>query len=123
MRPRIRPSLESRFLRLQGICAVKMGSLKNVSSSECLLTKKEITRSHVKGDQFGEAMSVITIDSLSEDKVGQCEGGEVDDSAEADSHEEKAAKEDDLGDEVPAENRTEEGGEAKQVSSYDVEKS
>ncbi|KAL6973574.1 hypothetical protein U1Q18_027759 [Sarracenia purpurea var. burkii] len=45
------------------------------------------------------------------------------DGAEEDSDEEEAAEEDDLGDEVPAENRTEKGGGAKQVSSSDVEKS
>ncbi|KAL6985737.1 hypothetical protein U1Q18_019110 [Sarracenia purpurea var. burkii] len=45
------------------------------------------------------------------------------DGVEEDSDEEEAAEEDDLGNEVPAENGTEEGGEAKQVSSSDVEKS
>ncbi|KAL6995617.1 hypothetical protein U1Q18_005752, partial [Sarracenia purpurea var. burkii] len=45
------------------------------------------------------------------------------DGVEEDSDEKEVAGEDDLGDEVPAENRTEEGGEAKQVSSSDVEKS
>ncbi|KAL6971713.1 hypothetical protein U1Q18_031395, partial [Sarracenia purpurea var. burkii] len=44
------------------------------------------------------------------------------DGVEEDSDEE-VAEEDDLGDEVPTENRTDEGGEAKQVSSSDVEKS
>ncbi|KAL6963106.1 hypothetical protein U1Q18_038074 [Sarracenia purpurea var. burkii] len=45
------------------------------------------------------------------------------DGVEEDSDEKEAAEKDDLGDEVPVENRTEEGGEAKQVSSSNVEKS